>query len=258
MGAIVTLVTDFGNRSPYSAAMKGVILGVNPDATIVDLTHEIPSQDLRHAGYYLLQTVPYFPPGTVHVVVVDPGVGSARAILLVELKGQYLIVPDNGCWTWLERSHGPATSVRRVTERSYWRSEVSSTFHGRDIFAPVAGWLSRGIAPECFGQETKEWVRLPFPGCDLRATEIIGAVVFIDDFGNVVTSIPEKVVPPSATVRHGTQSISRRVRTYAEGQAGELVCLIGSSGFLEIAEVQGHAARRLNARAGDAVHVLVQ
>src|SRR5262245_34403760 len=108
MSAIVTLLTDFGNRSPYSAALRGVILGVNPKAAILDLSHEIPPQNVRHAAYYLFQSVPYYPAGTVHVVVVDPGVGSDRAILLVEIMGQYLVVPDNGCWTWLNHFHGPA------------------------------------------------------------------------------------------------------------------------------------------------------
>jgi S-adenosylmethionine hydrolase len=256
MGTIVTLVTDFGNRSPYSAALKGVILGLNPEATVVDLTHELPPQNLRHAAYYLLQAIPYYPPGTVHVVVVDPGVGSARAILLVELKGQHLIVPDNGCWTWLEHFHGPATSVRQVTERRYWRNAVSSTFHGRDIFAPVAGWLSRGLAAECFGPETAEWVRLQWPACQIDSSEITGEVMFIDDFGNVITSIPEGAVPAQATVQHGKESVTRRLKTYADGQAGELVYLMSSSGFLEIAQVEGNAALWLGARPGDIVRLL--
>jgi S-adenosyl-L-methionine hydrolase (adenosine-forming) len=258
MGKIVTLLTDFGNRSPYSAALKGVILGINPNAAIVDLSHEIPPQNLRHAAYYLLQSAPYFCSGTVHVVVVDPGVGADRSILLVELGRQYLIVPDNGCWTWLDHFHGPARSVRHVTERRYWRSAVSSTFHGRDIFAPVAGWLSRGVAAECFGPEIQDWVRLPLPACHIGASQITGEVMFIDDFGNVVTSIPENAVPPRATVRHGKESISRRLRTYAEGQSRELVYLISSSGFLEIAEVEGNAAQRLSARVGDIIHVLAE
>jgi S-adenosylmethionine hydrolase len=258
MGTIVTLVTDFGNRSPYSAALKGVILGVNPGANVVDLTHEIPPQDLRHAAYYLLQALPYYPAGTVHVVVVDPGVGSARAILLIELKGRHLVVPDNGCWSWLDHFHGPATTVRRLTEERYWRNQVSSTFHGRDIFAPVAGWLSRGVAAECFGPPTQEWVRLPLPACEIGASEVVGEVMFIDDFGNVITSIPESAVPARATVQHGKESVTRRLEAYADGQAGELGYLISSSGFLEITAAYGNAARRLSARVGDTVHVLAE
>jgi S-adenosylmethionine hydrolase len=258
MGTIVTLLTDFGNRSPYSAALKGVILGINPQAHLVDLSHEIPPQDLRHAAYYLLQAVPYYPPGTVHVAVIDPGVGSERAILLVELKGQYLIVPDNGCWAWLEHFHGPALSVRRATETRYWRQRVSATFHGRDIFAPVAGWLSRGVAAECFGREISEWMRLPLPACQIEANEIVGEIIFIDDFGNVITSIPENAVPARARVQHGNETVGRRLKTYADGQAGELGYLMSSSGFLEIAQVQGNAARRLGVRPGDTVHVRKQ
>jgi S-adenosylmethionine hydrolase len=145
--------------------------------------------------------------------------------------------------------------VRRVTEKRYWRSVVSSTFHGRDIFAPIAGWLSRGVAGACFGLETQDWVRLEFPACDIGESEIIGEVMFIDDFGNVITSIPETAMPARGTVRHGKENVATRVHTYADGRPGELAYLVSSSGFMEIAVVQGNAARRLGARPGDTVHV---
>src|SRR5689334_6880379 len=142
---IITLTTDFGSRSPFVAAVKGVILSINPEARLVDLSHEIPPYDIRHAAFFLADAVPYFPPGTLHVVVVDPGVGGERAILHVTVGEQRLLVPDNGCWILLARGQSP--SVIRVSEPRFWRPVVSSSFHGRDIFAPVAAHLGLGVNP---------------------------------------------------------------------------------------------------------------
>src|SRR5215211_4556203 len=138
---VITLTTDFGRASPYVAVMKGVILSINPLARLVDLTHDIRPQDVRHACYFLATAVPYFPPGTIHVCVVDPGVGSQREALYVEVAGQWMIGPDNGIFTGLCRQTKPAC-VRKLADRRFWRSHVSDTFHGRDIFAPVAAHLS--------------------------------------------------------------------------------------------------------------------
>src|SRR5437660_1466434 len=135
---LITLTTDFGTDSPYVAAMKGVLLCINPAARVIDLSHDIPPQDIRHTAFLLAQSVPYFPPGTLHVVVVDPGVGSDRSILFVALGGQRLLVPDNDCWTLLTESHAQPLRVLRVSEPRFWRPQVSATFHGRDVFAPVA------------------------------------------------------------------------------------------------------------------------
>jgi S-adenosylmethionine hydrolase len=258
-GPLVTLTTDFGEQSPYVAAMKGVILGVNPDARLLDLGHQVPPQDLRHAAHFLTVAVPCFPPGTLHVVVVDPGVGSDRAILYAEVGGQRLLVPDNGCWTWLERG-ATAGRVLRVSEPRYWRHPVSATFHGRDVFAPVAGHLSLGLDPAALGPPVTDWVRLPPPAWRAGPGELAGDVLFVDSFGNLITSIPAAALPAAvtavaATLAGGQPRTLPRVRTYAEADAGQLVLLASSSELLEVAAAQGNAARLLGVRAGDPVRL---
>src|SRR5262245_62129553 len=155
---LVTLTTDFGEDSPYVAAMKGVILSINPDVRLVDLSHQIPPQDIPSASFFLTAAIPYFPPNTLHVIVVDPGVGTKRALLYVEAGGQRLLVPDNGCWTRLIAA-GETPLVIRMAEPRYWRQPVSPTFHGRDILAPVAGHLSRGVDPRSLGPAVTTWIR---------------------------------------------------------------------------------------------------
>jgi len=259
MAPIITLTTDFGHDSPYVASMKGVILGINPDARLVDLGHQVPPQDLRHAAYFLATALPCFPPGVIHVVVVDPGVGTDRHLLHVEWNGQQILVPDNGCWTGLAPGNEPA-AVRRLTEPRYWRQPVSSTFHGRDILAPVAAHLSLGVAPDLLGPRTTVWVRLESaaPQLDERAREWTGEVVFADHFGNLITNIPHALLAapgeqPSIRVRVGDRPVTSVVRTYGEAAPGTLIALFSSTGMLEIAVVQGSAAQRLQASAGTPV-----
>jgi S-adenosylmethionine hydrolase len=256
---LVTLTTDFGDGSCYVAAMKGVLLGVCPAANIIDLSHRIPPQDLRYAAYFLLAAVPYFPPGTLHVVVVDPGVGSERGILYVEAAGQRLLAPDNGCWTLLVDEANPPARVIRLTEPQYWRPQVSNTFHGRDIFAPVAGHLLNGADPAALGEPVAEWRTLALPRPTITDTELSGEVVFIDDFGNLLTNIPGEALLKWADrpvrITAGAHVISRRVRTYAEADSGALVGLISSMNTVEIAVVQGSAARILGAKIGWPVQV---
>jgi len=187
---IITLTTDFGEESPYAAAMKGVILGLNPSARIVDLSHQIPPQNLAYAAFFLAGAIPSFPHEALHVIVVDPGVGTERALLYVEVAGHRLLVPDNGCWTEWTRTANPAPLVIRLAEPRYWRHPVSATFHGRDILAPVAGHLSLGVDPRTLGPQVEEWVRYEprrptlDPGC------LAGEVMFVDRFGNLITNIP--------------------------------------------------------------------
>jgi S-adenosyl-L-methionine hydrolase (adenosine-forming) len=253
--ALVTLTTDFGEDGPYVAAMKGVLLGINPAARLVDLSHQIPPQDLLHAAFFLRHALPYFPPGTIHVVVVDPGVGTERAALYVEVAGQRILVPDNGCWTLLEAAGRP-DQVIRLTEPAYWRQPVSATFHGRDIFAPVAGHLSLGLDPVRLGEPMAEWVRLTVPQPQVSGGRLMGEVVFIDHFGNLITNLPAERLPPgSLRVRVGPHDVTRRVRTYGEAEAGSVVALVSSSGLLEIAVSQGNAARQLGAAVGTPVAV---
>lgn len=250
--ALITLTTDFGDASPYAAAVKGVILGVNPRARLVDLGHRLPPQDVRHAAHFLAGCVPFFPPGTLHVVVVDPGVGTGRALLYVEAAGQRLLAPDNGVWTLLPGAESAA--VIRLEERRFWRPEVSRTFHGRDVLAPVAARLSLGADPRELGPATTEWVRLEVKPPAVGPGRAEGEVTFVDDFGNLITNLPGGVLASGrARVTVGGQPVERVVATYGEAGPGELVALVSSCDTVEVAVVRGNAARRLGARAGAAV-----
>jgi S-adenosyl-L-methionine hydrolase (adenosine-forming) len=237
--------------------MKGVILTIDPGARIVDLSHAIPPQDLQHAAFFLAGALPCFPPGVIHVIVVDPGVGTARALLYVELSGHRLLVPDNGCWTELSRATGGEPRVIRLAERSYWRDSISSTFHGRDILAPVAGHLSLGLDPALLGPEVRSWVTLAIPAARASPGGWQGEVVFVDHFGNLITNIPAEALAAAAIrVQVGKGETGRRVRTYGEAEPGTLVALISSWGRLEIAVAQGSAADRLGVGKGTPVSVL--
>jgi S-adenosylmethionine hydrolase len=255
---ILTLTTDFGRRSPFVAAMKGVIFSINPAARVVDLSHEIPPYDLRNVAFFLAQALPYFPPGTIHVVVVDPGVGTDRSVLFASVAGQRVLAPDNGCWTLLAEGSPEPPRVVRVAEPRFWRPAVSSTFHGRDIFAPVAAHLSLGVDPSELGPAVSSWRGLDWPTPTRLADGLLGEVIFIDDFGNLITNIPGTALQddsPGLRVSLENGAVARRVRTYGDAGAGELVALISSSGRLEVAEVQGNAARRLGVGVGARVHV---
>jgi S-adenosylmethionine hydrolase len=254
---LVTLTTDFGQTSPYVAAMKGVILGINPAARILDLSHQLPPQDLRHTDYFLTGAIPYFPPGVIHVVVVDPGVGTERNLLYVEVGGHQLLLPDNGCWTLLARQVGATPLVRRLSERRFWREPVSNTFHGRDILAPVAGHLSLGIEPALLGPVVTEWQSLEMPQPHVGCNSITGEVFMVDDFGNLITNIPAKMVaqPPDVLLVNKQSKAFRWVRTYGEAKPGQLVALISSSGYVELAVAQGSAAQQLKARQGTEVTI---
>lgn len=253
---LITLTTDFGNGSHYVAAAKGVILTLNPDARIVDLSHDIPAQDLRQAAFFLVSTLPYFPPETLHVVVIDPGVGSQREILYVELANLRLLVPDNGCWTWLLEEERRRPRVIRLTEKRFWRSRVSSTFHGRDIFAPVAANLSLGLDPRELGPIVSEWVRLARPAPRYDAKGIAGEVLYVDRFGNLITNIPGEALTLDdrpKRIRVDGIEVPRVVRAYSDAEPGTLIALVSSTEWLEVAVNQGDAARQLDASIGTPV-----
>jgi len=253
---VITLTTDFGEDSPYVAAMKGVILGISPCARILDLSHQLPPQDLRYAAFFLATAIPYFPPEVIHVVVVDPGVGTERALLYVEVNGHRLLAPDNGCWTTLAREASPR--VRRLTEARYWRQPVSATFHGRDILAPVAALLGMGMDAGLLGAVVSEWVRLELPRPTRGPHGVHGEVLFVDHFGNLITNIPAAALPAAPQPLHvkvGEREVSQRVRCYGEAQPGDVVALVSSARLLEIAVNQGSAARHLHAQVGTPVVV---
>lgn len=250
---LVTLTTDFGEDAPYVAAMKGVILSLNPNARLLDLSHAIPPQDVRHGAFFLSGAVPFFPPGTLHVVVVDPGVGTARVMLYVEVGGQRLLAPDNGVWTLLARDLAPGRVIQ-LRDPSYWRATLSRTFHGRDMLAPVAGHLSLGLDPAVLGPPAADWVRLDLPAPVRGPTGITGEVVFVDHFGNLLSNIPGEAVPPGALVTIAGQAV-RLVNAYGDAPPGTPVAIVSSWGTLEVAVTQGSAAALFGAGVGTRIEV---
>ncbi len=252
---IITLLTDFGLTDPYVGVMKGVILGIVPEATLVDLTHDIPAQDVGCAAFVLSTAIDYFPPGTIHVIVVDPGVGSQRRPIAVKTDQAFFVAPDNGVLT-LALVRQPPTEIVHLTNPAYWLPEVSTTFHGRDIFAPVAAHLARGVPITDLGTPIREIVYLParVPTQDADG-KTLGEIQHIDRFGNCITNIPASMLDPniSLIVKVAGQSIPGISSTYATVEPGAPVALIGSSGFLEIAIRNGNAAEQFSIEVGDPV-----
>ncbi len=257
--AIITLTTDFGQASAYVAAMKGVILGIDPLACVVDITHAVPAQDIRYAAVVLEDAVPWFPPGTIHVAVVDPGVGTDRPLVWAELAGQQVLGPDNGIFSRLA-ARFPPTRIIRLTRRGYWLPEVSATFHGRDILAPVAAHLSRGLDPAALGEPHSRLCGLDWPEVRRHPEGIEGSVLYVDGFGNLISDItrpmladcPQGITPWVGCRAAWVRGISQ---TYGQHPPGTLVAIVGSSGRLELAVVGGSAAARLGASAGERFEV---
>jgi len=255
---LITLTTDFGYADPYVGIMKGVICRIDPHARIVDLSHGVPAQNIMAGALLLRHSLQYFPRGTIHIAVVDPGVGSARRPLLVEADGNYFIGPDNGVLSLAIERRRP-TRIIHLSNPNYYLRPASMTFHGRDIFAPVAGYLSLGIAPEAFGETINDCVELHWPTILRTETTIEGEIVYIDGFGNLFTNIRaedlEKLSgrPLRITVRD--LSILGLAGHYAAVEPGKYVALINSWGLLEIAIYKGSAQRRSGAILGDKVEV---
>ena len=265
MGAIITLTTDFGLADGYVAAIKGVILSINPDACLVDISHEVKPQDVAEGAFVLSAAYRYFPPGTVHLAVVDPGVGTQRRAIVLKTPDAFFVAPDNGLVASVLEDLAPESGASGVlgdgleavaiTNRRYWRSAVSATFHGRDIFAPVAAHLSLGTPLAEFGVRVSSIVVPPAVPVKRRSDgSLTGRIVHIDRFGNLITNVRAEHLPgASVTVGVGGRTIKGLRGTYAEAEG--LIALIGSSGRLEIA-VNGGSARTLTGAAvGDEVIV---
>lgn len=245
---IVTLLSDFGGGSGYPAQMKGVLLGLLPEARLVDLSHEVPPFDVLAGALLLEACVPRFPARAVHLAVVDPGVGTARRPLCVaDAAGRRLVGPDNGLFTPFL---GEGARAWSISDRSAIPEPASATFHGRDLFAPAAAFLAGGGAPERLGPAVPDPVRLDWPAGERRGDEARGVVVLADSFGNLLTSLREADLPPGPLAAEVAGETARMVRTYGEAGPGELVALLGSSGRLEISVREGSAARRLGAARG--------
>lgn len=261
--SIITLTTDFGLADGYVGTMKGVILGIDPTATIVDISHEIPPQDVCEAAYTLYAAYPYFPQGTVHVVIVDPGVGSERRAIALRTSRATFVAPDNGVLSYVV-AREMVEEIVDLTNSRYHLSPVSCTFHGRDIFAPAAAHLARGIPLAEFGAPLTEVIVFPLPRPQVRPDRtIVGQVIHVDRFGNLITNIMVADLADSYPLREAVveikgQSIRGIVTTYAEVAPGELLALIGSSDHLEISVSGGSASQALQAKMGDEVWLKVR
>lgn len=259
---VITLLTDFGSRDWFVGAMKGVIAAIAPDARVIDLTHEIPPGDVRAGAFTLRAAAPCFPSGAIHMVVVDPGVGSDRRALAIRTAAGIFLGPDNGVLAWAVSASGAApVEVRHLANRTWWRCDPPSrTFHGRDIFAPAAAHLAAGAPFAGAGPIAEKWQQLPWPEVVRQERGCAGEVVYVDRFGNAITNLPTDVLPSGvdhAAVRIHAGS-SRDVpwrECYAAVPVGSTVAVAGSSGLIEVAINGGDAARTLGLRVGSPVSV---
>ncbi|NIP87133.1 MAG: hypothetical protein GTO03_16860 [Planctomycetales bacterium] len=256
---VITLTTDFGGGSPYVAAMKGVVLSRNPQATLIDITHDIPPQDIRQGALVLAEATRRFPPESIHVAVVDPGVGTPRQVVYARFGQHHFIAPDNGLLDRLAAQQ-PPDKIIALTNPQYWLPDVSATFHGRDIMAPVAAALSLGTDPDQLGTPQQTLVRLDWPEVHIVPGEITGSVEAIDSFGNLITNISQTALadcPRDESVRvccdeHETYGI---FQTYGDQPELTLIALVGSSGKLELAIVNDSAQMMLGVAVGAPVTV---
>lgn len=260
---IITLLTDFGTADYFVAAVKGVILSIAPQARIVDLTHQIAAQDIEAAAFTLLAAYKSFPKGTVHVAVVDPGVGSSRRGIVVSAAEQIFVGPDNGIFSYIyERETN--LKLYELSNAKFFRKPVSPTFHGRDIFAPVAAALANGVKPASLGKPVNDPVRLASLTPERRASRLLARIIHIDRFGNCVTNITAEVLTPEMieagahVVVKGKEITSFRNFFAEKSSRAQLFCVWGSAGFLEIASRNDSAAKLLKARVGTDVFLKVE
>lgn len=254
----ITLLTDFGLRDTYVAQMKGVIARINPEALVVDLTHEIEPQQIALGSLALANTVDAFPAGTIHLAVVDPGVGSDRRLVAAELGDQRFVCPDNGLLTLVQRRL-PWRRAVTLDRPRWWRDSVSPTFHGRDVLAPVAAAWSLGHDLTEFGSPIEPpLVQLPLAEVTRGMNQVIGSVIAVDRFGNLITNITQNALPDGAAnlmIQFGERSLSGIARCYADRPPGSALALFGSAGRLELAVTNGNAAEQLGAGIGQPVVV---
>ncbi len=257
---VITLTTDFGTRDGYPGVMKGVIWTIAPHVQIADLSHEIAPQDILGAALLLRRSAPYFPEGTIHVAVVDPGVGTSRRAIAAQLGEQYFLGPDNGIFTlMLERAEAEHKYIRfaNLDRPAYWLPGVSNTFHGRDIFAPAAAHLATSVTLEQLGTKIEDPVRLELPRPTKIAGGWVGEVIHIDHFGNLSSNLSAAQLdnPSGIKIRINRMEITGLVSSFGERPPGTLVALIDSTGALAISVVNGNAALALDAHAGDKIEL---
>ena len=257
---ILTLTTDFGLSDHYVGTMKGVILGICPQAEMVDISHQVSPFEIAEGAWLIAQAYPYFPKKTVHLVVVDPGVGTSRRPIVMEAAGQYFVAPDNGvlAMVYTREKH----KIRLISNQRYFRKPVSQTFHGRDIFAPAAAHLAAGATPARLGKVIEDYLRPSFDQPQRSGKRTwSGRILKIDRFGNIITNFHVSDFPDlerrNFTMAIGPQQIGALARNYAEAGAGELFLIAGSSGYLEVSVNQGSAAKRIGCEAGAAAELTI-
>lgn len=260
---VITLTTDFGQMDHFVGVMKGAILNINPEAEIVDLNHQVNSYDIFDAAFNLGQGYRFFPPDTIHLVVVDPGVGNTRRPILARSMSYKFVAPDNGVLSLVyEREEN--VEVRHITSDHYFLNPVSNTFHGRDIFAPVVGWLSKGVEADKFGEVISDFAKFTAPKPKRIDNLVKGVALKVDKFGNVITNISPQDVPllfsenpPAFRIVINQHEITTLNLSYSMGKPSEIFAIVGSSGYLEICTNRGSAAKALNASRGTEVGVVL-
>ena len=260
---MITLLTDFGTADYFVPAVKGVILSLNPQTTIIDITHEIPAQDIQAGAFTLGACYHNFPAGTIHLAVIDPGVGSERRPIIVATGKYFFVGPDNGIFSYVYHLE-KAVRVFQVSETELFRHNSSSTFHGRDVFAPLAAWLSKGLTPENFGAEINDYIRFDLPRPQISAGKISGEIIHLDHFGNCITSLTENELNLSQ-VNSATQMIigEQRVASFGTHFAQHsgtknLFAYVGSAGYWEVALWQDSAAKKFGFTRGTQVKFILQ
>lgn len=262
---IIALLTDFGSRSWYPAVMKGVILSICPSASVVDITHEAPSYNIMAASFILLQAVKYFPPNTIYVVVVDPGVGTKRRRIIIKTRRSFFVGPDNGVMMPAARMEG-IEKIVEISNQKYMLPRISKTFEGRDVFAPAAAHIARGVPIEEFGDEVHDPVDLKIPEPRVKEGGVIEAVVIhVDKFGNVITNVPSELLQKLGVRFDSTFLVEIRGKafripfksTYGEVGRGEPLLLIDSSDYLELSVNMGSAAELFGLKEGDKITLAV-
>ena len=258
---IITLLTDFGTKDHYVASMKGVILSINPRCLLIDITHQISSHDILEGAFILANAYSFFPKGTIHLSVVDPGVGGQRKPILLVTENYYFVGPDNGLFTMITQKES-VKQIIALDKQKYHLSKVSTTFHGRDIFAPVAAHLSLRTRPDAFGHKIDSLGWLGFEGPFIKKENLLGEILYIDTFGNLVSNIDEGklfrfIRGRPFVIRAGRKTIRGLKMGYWEGKKGELIALLGSNGLLEISLREGNAQKALKAKRGDPVTIKI-
>lgn len=254
---MITLTSDFGLKDPYVAEMKGVILTINPNATLIDITHGVEKFDIRMGAFMLASAVPYFPKGTIHLAVVDPGVGTKRRAILVQTRQGFFVGPDNGVLMVAAKNQG-IEHTYELSNPKFMLPKVSATFHGRDIFSSAAAYLDTGVKPVEFGPEIAEGVMPEFVHIKRSGGSLIGEILHVDSFGNIITNISQKEMTQTKTVHVKLGNNSLNIvfgKTYAKTKSRDAVALIGSHGFLEIALNRESAVKKFHVTTGEKIEV---